>query len=32
MLESNGNGKIVEYEKDDKVSVRCMEPDKLVGD
>ena len=33
MLESNvKRKKIVEYEKDDKVSVRSMEPDKLVGD
>ena len=33
MLESNcKRKKIVKYEKDDKVSVRCMEPDKLVGD
>ena len=33
MLVSNvKRKKIVEYEKDDKVSVRSMEPDKLVGD
>ena len=33
MLESNvKRKKIVEYEKDDKVSVRSMEPDQLVDD